>query len=155
MKPEKWDRIGPSAWCLAIRMVVSRAFSEIEIVKSTPLDADAPPKLLHTKTLAITLQPLLTLTNQTNTACCTVVEPTGLIPDAPAKRRQTSDQLENPCIVCRQITRRIHERIIRRKNNNICNTNRPYCHNHRTQLHPHCIHNRPTVATLTTRTHCT
>jgi hypothetical protein len=39
-----------------------------------------------TKTLAITLRPLLTLTNQTNTAHDTVMEPTGLIPDAPAKR---------------------------------------------------------------------
>jgi hypothetical protein len=111
MKPEKWDRIGPSAWCLTIRMVVSRAFSEIEFVKSTPLDAHAPPKLLCTKTLAITLQPLLTLTKQTNKhSMLHLVEPTGLIPDAPAKRRQTSDQLENPCIICRQITR--HERTI-------------------------------------------
>jgi hypothetical protein len=39
-----------------------------------------------TKTLAITLRPSLTLTNRTNTACDTVMEPTGLIPDAPAKR---------------------------------------------------------------------
>jgi hypothetical protein len=39
-----------------------------------------------TKTLAITLRSLLTLTNRTNTAYDTVVEPTGLIPDAPAKR---------------------------------------------------------------------
>jgi hypothetical protein len=39
-----------------------------------------------TKTLAITLRPLLTLTNRTNTAYDTVMEPTGLIPDAPAKR---------------------------------------------------------------------
>jgi hypothetical protein len=39
-----------------------------------------------TKTLAITLRPLLTLTNRTNTACDTVMEPTGLIPDAPTKR---------------------------------------------------------------------
>jgi hypothetical protein len=39
-----------------------------------------------TKTLAITLRPLLTLTNRTNTAYDTVIEPTGLIPDAPAKR---------------------------------------------------------------------
>jgi hypothetical protein len=39
-----------------------------------------------TKTLAITLRPLLTLTNRTNTAHDTVMEPTGLIPDAPTKR---------------------------------------------------------------------
>ena len=39
-----------------------------------------------TKTLAITLRPLLTLTNRTNTAYDTVIEPTGLIPDAPSKR---------------------------------------------------------------------
>jgi hypothetical protein len=39
-----------------------------------------------TKTLAITLRPLLTLTNRTKTAHDTVVEPTGLIPDEPAKR---------------------------------------------------------------------
>jgi hypothetical protein len=39
-----------------------------------------------TKTLAITLQPLLTLTNQTNAACDAIVEPTRLVPDAPAKR---------------------------------------------------------------------
>jgi hypothetical protein len=39
-----------------------------------------------TKTLAITLRPLLTLTNRTNAAYDTVMEPTGLIPDAPTKR---------------------------------------------------------------------
>ena len=39
-----------------------------------------------TKTLTIALRPLLTLTNRTNTAYDTVMEPTGLIPDAPTKR---------------------------------------------------------------------
>jgi hypothetical protein len=60
-------------------------------METTHLDAHrrTSKTTLHdaiTKTLAITPQPLLTLTNRTNTACDTVVEPTGFIFDAPAKR---------------------------------------------------------------------
>jgi hypothetical protein len=39
-----------------------------------------------TKTLTIMLRPLLSLTNRTNTAYNAVIDPIGLIPDAPTKR---------------------------------------------------------------------